>query len=72
MVKMGRSKRHRQKIKKITESDRIFEKIRHGDKFPMCFGKYPDCPKQVLEMQHKKINEQEIPRACRLCPFFKW
>jgi hypothetical protein len=69
---MGGGKRHKQKVKKVSESDRIFKRIMGADKFPICFGKYPDCPPEVGGREASSFKEEEIPRSCKLCPYFKW
>ena len=69
---MGGGKRHKQKVKKVSESDRIFKRIMNSDKFPTCFGKYPDCPPNVSGLEPGSIKEEEVPRECKLCPYFKW
>ena len=69
---MGGGKRHKQKVKKVSESDRIFKRIMNADSFPLCFGKYPDCPPHISGMLDRKFTDEEIPRDCKLCPYFKW
>jgi len=69
---MGGGKRRKVKVKKVNESDRIFQRIMSSDRFPKCFGKYPDCPPDVSGKEPESFKEEEIPRNCKLCPYFKW
>jgi len=69
---MGGGKRHKQKVRRITESDRAFQKIVTSDKFPLCHGKYPDCPPELTGAETKQFTDEQIPRPCKLCPYFKW
>ena len=69
---MGGGKRRKQKVKRINESDRVFQKIMSSDKFPKCHGKFPDCPPEIAGKEQKDFKEEEVPRVCKLCPYFKW
>ena len=69
---MGGGKRHKQKVKKVSESDRVFKLITGSDRFPQCFGKFPDCPEEISQKVSMKFTDEMVPRSCKLCPYFKW
>jgi len=51
-------------------------KFSGGGKYPGCFGKFPDCPEAAKEFAGRKnktgFTKDDIPDACRLCPFLDW
>jgi hypothetical protein len=72
-MSMGGMGKRRLKIKIERSEEKFFKSVqRCGDKFPNCHGKYPDCSQEALALQQRDFQEEEIPRSCKLCPFYKW
>lgn len=69
---MGGMGKRRVKIKIEHAEDRFYRLVRESKDFPSCYGKYPDCPPEVMPLLQKKFAREEVPRDCELCPFFHW
>jgi hypothetical protein len=69
---MGGMGKRRVKIKIEHAEDRFFRMVKEAKNFPTCYGKYPDCPQEVMAFAGRKFKREEVPRDCELCPFFRW
>lgn len=77
---MGRSSNYNQARQKSLQRQNIdvikAQAFTLGRKFPSCFSKYPDCPEEAKAFAENKgktgYKKDDAPRACQLCPFFKW